>query len=821
MNGVTQEEISKLTRAMKDEEFRSHMDEYTREVSDPAHRKEYIQYLEQLEAKGEMPEGQGLLRTEPGCCAKTSIRFKNGQTQKLFINIVHCDSLDDISFKPSDKDGGKQVHLPYSLSPPRPDRDLKDQYCMTADCAVSSYTFHQALQNPQILKMIIDTAADGLAERFLKGYEEVKKDFKLLERMKCKGGFPMPMSVKAELLKGGAKSGPRSMKSVAEADAVTPSELKQMRAEAKAKRDAHKMRGEEKPDGPDTAEQQQQQRPDAEDESKAQRIRVPKHRLIHSGAIDLADYMESHGRSQVSTTTVPKVLRLIVELPTVRKSSDVSLEVTCDNVVVEVPDKFYLDLPLSYEVEDAKGKATFDKSKSELTLELPVVPKPPIFRPESVLSDQAVAAAAEIQDDVEGGGTGGDEAGDAEGNAGRDAAEGDAPDAPAGDWIDRLPEASPAASPAFVTDEPAVQPVRERLEFDDQSMCLHIAQPPEEEEEEPAGGSGSGAGGVEEQEEAEDGLAFVPAEEFMGARPGYYFSTGEEGLGYYRDRRWRGRSVGRREVAAPAAAMPFVEDVTPKPNSVVAEVRPPLPEPLQRYVDFTRALGRRVAQADCVSSAEEQVDPALECRQNRQNILLSIDLTTGTEVADLQVAITGHRLQLSFASRLASGLWRRHRLRRTFCGLVDVRQWCAEVEDGGAGQPVRLQLIFRKVRKGEMWPQILDADAPLYHTNTDELATVDAPDDTPGLAAQAGVVEASETATAEEAVVEQTQDSAELDVSLSDDGARPNGTPAPAAAAVPIAAVTGPAGMATAAMVQSAVVMGQSVLLRNRLIYQL
>merc|ERR1719382_2059231 len=222
LKGVTHEEISKLTKAMKDGEFRSHMDEYCREVSDPANRKEYIQYLEQLEAKGEMPDGQQLLRTQPGCCVKTAIRFKNGQTQKLFINIVHSDRLSDLEFKPAGKDGGRQVQLPYSLSPPRPDRDLKDQYCMTCDCAVSSRTFFQAIQNPHILKMIVDTAADGLASRFLKGYEEVKKDFKLLEKMKCKGGFPKPT------------------KEAMEGDAITPSELRQMRQDAKDKRAAEK-----------------------------------------------------------------------------------------------------------------------------------------------------------------------------------------------------------------------------------------------------------------------------------------------------------------------------------------------------------------------------------------------------------------------------------------------------------------------------------------------------------------------------------------------------------------------------------------------------
>merc|ERR1719401_611230 len=157
---------------MKDPQFRGYLDEYCKEISDPANRKEYLQYLDQLEAKNELPEGQHLLRCEPGRCVKTSVRFKNGQVQKCFINIVHSDRLDDLSLTPAEK-GGHQAHLPYSLSPPRTERDHSDDFCMTVDMAVSTRTFLQAVQSPQYMKMLVDTAADGLASKFLQGHEEV------------------------------------------------------------------------------------------------------------------------------------------------------------------------------------------------------------------------------------------------------------------------------------------------------------------------------------------------------------------------------------------------------------------------------------------------------------------------------------------------------------------------------------------------------------------------------------------------------------------------------------------------------------------------
>ncbi|CAE7334393.1 Nop17l [Symbiodinium necroappetens] len=162
MTGITQDEVSKLQKAMKQKEFRDHIEEYTREVSDPAHRQEYLDYLAQIEAKGEMPEGQQLLRCQPGLCVKTNINFKSGQKQKCFINIVHTDRLEDLTLLPAEAGSGHQVHLPYSLSPPRPDRDLKDEYCMTCDFAVSTGTFQRAAQSSQSLPQGLQKGAGSL-----------------------------------------------------------------------------------------------------------------------------------------------------------------------------------------------------------------------------------------------------------------------------------------------------------------------------------------------------------------------------------------------------------------------------------------------------------------------------------------------------------------------------------------------------------------------------------------------------------------------------------------------------------------------------------
>ena len=60
----------------------------------------------------------------------------------------------------------------------------------------------------------------------------MSKDYKVMQRMACKGGQPMPMSVRAELLKGKFQA----PKTVPSKDAITPSELKEMRQAAKRKK---------------------------------------------------------------------------------------------------------------------------------------------------------------------------------------------------------------------------------------------------------------------------------------------------------------------------------------------------------------------------------------------------------------------------------------------------------------------------------------------------------------------------------------------------------------------------------------------------------
>eukprot|EP00397_Hematodinium_sp_SG-2012_P054505 GEMP01065794.1.p1 GENE.GEMP01065794.1~~GEMP01065794.1.p1 ORF type:complete len:316 (+),score=69.51 GEMP01065794.1:70-948(+) len=240
---ISSDDLSRLNKAMKDNKFRGFIQEYWDEMTADGTREEYDKYLEQLENKGELPPGCELLRSDPGCCVKTHMRFKNGQVQKLFINIAQSNLIEDISYV-KDKDG-QRVSMPYSLGPPRPDKTKKGENCMTCDVAVGTHTFSEVDKKPQILKMVVDTCTASLQTQFLKDHEEVMKDYTIMKNTKCKGGIPYLMSVQTTMLKVGKRKKKKKKTTAGDDDGMTPGELRALKKEADEKRKAGEQQSEE------------------------------------------------------------------------------------------------------------------------------------------------------------------------------------------------------------------------------------------------------------------------------------------------------------------------------------------------------------------------------------------------------------------------------------------------------------------------------------------------------------------------------------------------------------------------------------------------
>jgi dynein assembly factor 2 len=796
MTGFSQEEVSKLTRAMKDKTFHNHLDDYCKEISDPKHRREYLQYLDQLEAKGEMPDGQVLLRAEPGCCVKTSISFKNGQVQKCFINIVHSERLEDMT-EVDDETGGKRVHVPYSLGPPRPERDNKDENCMTADFAISTWTFGQAIQRPQILKILVDTASEGLQRQFLKGHEEVKKDFKIMRRIKCRGpgARPIPMSVKGELLKDKGTSKKPVMNSVAAKDSITPSELREMRKEAKEKQ----LKPRKQEDDVEEVQTKAQDTPEPETTSTGgPRIRVPKHKLVHSGAYNLTDFMESSNRPTMLAQSIPRTLRLVVELPTVKKSADISLDVTSTNVCIEVPEKYYLDLPLTYEIDEAKGDAKFDKVKQTLTLELPVIPKLP--DPELLANRHGFASGIEDEGDAD---ADDDEAGcQSDDGSEKDLShpEGNGP-----------AESSSTVVQAEMEGEEAAANGDEHIDTPSKSMEATLPTS--------SGGSSSSRSVASRTPASAVKGTRAPANPDVASR-----ATAALALAAGVEEPWIEEMEDMKDIGN-RCSFPIFKSASKsagRSESKLQENREapqPLPGNVQHYLDTTALLTSRIA-ATSIHKSHNVVEASLDWQQTRQNFMLLIDIPVGNEVAGLQLSLVGRRLAIMFCTRpVGSEAWHQQCIRRTLCRAVDARQWHAELpkpHPNGIGAGTPLVLILRKLEQGDKWVEAFDTSVAIDPVMDNiEVSECFATSGGQEAAVEQG---AADTAAGIQAdVPAAVEDSAELDIAAptvhgvtgSDIGSKGVASPAPLNPSLASAAA------------QSAMVMGQAVLLRTRLMYEL
>mmetsp|Transcript_19718 Transcript_19718/g.47857 ORF Transcript_19718/g.47857 Transcript_19718/m.47857 type:complete len:815 (+) Transcript_19718:47-2491(+) len=729
---VTQEEMSKLGKAMKDPKFRDHIQEYLDEVSDPAHRGEYEQYLEQLEAKGELPKGQELLRADPGLCVKTSIRFKSGQEQKLFINLCQTPQMKDVEFLNSGS-GGQNVNLPFTLAPPRPDKDKNGENCLTLDMAVSNDTFTRADQNVQVLKLLIDIACQNLQEHYLKGAEEVKRDFKRLKGTKCKGDRPYPMSVRSEQLK---VSKAQDVKKGHGGDILTPSELKQMKKD---------IRNKNKKDAPaaieEIDEEEFPQKP--VEEEHPTKIRVPQHKLVQVGVIDLAEFMGENS-CPVPNRNIPKELKLVVELPGVKKADDIEMEVTGDNICIEVSNRFYLDLPLPYEIDEARGKAKYDKIARTLTITAPVIPK---IKPEDMDVDLTKTIQVVGQDY---------DSGISENEGSEDELDDIADDDEEEREADKENvEEEPAKNgESKGDDEPLEDSPHKPSKQQYEKLVEGLASKPEVQRSADLIDDRVGTGVVASAADpdvgsaAEEGLPdepeFVAADTFNGPRPGYIFTTRNGRPGYYRDGPTLAARPSSRETSeVDAEGTTEMREVSTKRFEKQKKAKRAKPQPLVQEVDPTclpeadkpeassspsapsteRENGSGPAEDEQavpsipVSLVSLQEQPAFTVRQNRQNVSIHfpVDKLPGDPVPGLtHVRVDEERLVATFCTDVheegAEVIVRyRHSLKQVCHTRLDGKQYHWELRSGRDG--VEVVLVIRKIEQGYGDTEVFDADA--------------------------------------------------------------------------------------------------------------
>lgn len=205
---MSHQELKAFTKAMEQEEFKTILNDYIKEISDPKNQAEYETYLRQLEEAGDLPVGTKLIKPAAAFCIKTTAKKlvsdinKQYFDQKTFINICMHEAIQKPKREYVSNHNGQSGYawsLPYSVSKNRHDQDTKGNLCSTFDVVFHTDIANFLLQSSDFKKFVADTAIDGVNRVLAEHKEKCSTDYKILKHVKCKGGEPGLLQVKVEM----------------------------------------------------------------------------------------------------------------------------------------------------------------------------------------------------------------------------------------------------------------------------------------------------------------------------------------------------------------------------------------------------------------------------------------------------------------------------------------------------------------------------------------------------------------------------------------------------------------------------------------------
>jgi dynein assembly factor 2 len=390
---MTPKELQSIEKAMQEKEFRDLFVDYVNEISDPKNRGEYEAYLKQMEGENELPKGMKLIQPKTGFLLKTTLKNKKESsfTQKFFVNVCSAEEVGKpVSESGSGANKGKGMHwrIPYSCGKPRLDQDSKKAVCTTIECVFHPDTIRMAIQNPAFLKVVAETALDASQKQLEDPTETVSKDYKIMKTVQVKGDKPGMIAMKWDNNDSSSNSNSTSTPMSADPtgpdvirnDEATPKlfqefmkaqeNYKANKAEAEPKKNARvqELKSET------FAEEIQPRKPDTEIKTGgAKKIEAPKYQIIQGKDIDLGEFLGERG---VQDFNRPKYLKIKIEVPRAGSLKEINLDINKENLILDVKDKYYLDIKLPYKVINEDGTAKFESKTKTLVITVPVEPLP-------------------------------------------------------------------------------------------------------------------------------------------------------------------------------------------------------------------------------------------------------------------------------------------------------------------------------------------------------------------------------------------------------------------------------------------------------------
>lgn len=359
---LTKTEIDNLSQAMKKPEFINLLKDYVDEISDPKNKAEHEAYLKQLEEAGEMPQGRKLLRPLAHSCIKTVATSK--RKIKCFINL--CQATELLPPTLERKSGGGNWQVPYAMGHPRHDQDNKGINCLTFDCAYHPEAFKIAGTSQQFLKLLCDTALKAANIVLQPQGEQVSEDYKLMKNLKCKGGTPGSIMVNEYRMQNPSEPVPEREKTYKLSE-EGPKLYKELIA-TQMKQDLQT----------DVKVEEEKEKVKIVEDEKVEEVIVgivqPKFKITYSSPVDLGEFMDN----RVKSYKRPKEIVVTVQVPRIENLKDCKIDIKDKLVIFEAKDTYYLEVKLTYDVEEEKANAKFDRKRKEVKICLPVVQAPEV-----------------------------------------------------------------------------------------------------------------------------------------------------------------------------------------------------------------------------------------------------------------------------------------------------------------------------------------------------------------------------------------------------------------------------------------------------------
>ncbi|XP_077587417.1 protein kintoun [Stigmatopora nigra] len=333
---MTADEVTRLTKAFKDEKFREMFNDYAEELSNPENRKLYEEEITILEQ--ERGNNIEFIHPKPFKSLRTSLNHK----QKCYINICGNDKVGKpqcTAAVSNDGRRGQSWTLPHNLHPGRQETDPKGNKIMIYDVIFHPDTLHIANQKAEFMEMVRSTAIQGIEDGF-----KVTLDKNNVREMTTKyKGTPRPCVTR--------KPTPGYTAKPPEENPISfpyPEEKNtNISPDPKPKCFEVKSEGTKKPT-------------------------EPSYTVKYRSYIDLQDFRCSRDSGK---SPRPKEIVVIIDVPLLKSVGDANLEVREKSLLLESEKPDYrLELPLSYPVDEERGVAKFSKQKGQLTVTLPVIP---------------------------------------------------------------------------------------------------------------------------------------------------------------------------------------------------------------------------------------------------------------------------------------------------------------------------------------------------------------------------------------------------------------------------------------------------------------